>query len=67
MNNAYAIILDMGIKVFSQLYSHNISVTHVIFLETCSCYREPSKTKVPAVFLVITTSLTSIISCNHFA
>ena len=42
-----------------QPYSHIISVTHniIIFLETCSYYREPSKTKVPAVFLVITTSL----------
>ena len=30
----------------------------------CSCYREPSKTEVPAVFLVITTSLTSIINAT---
>ena len=73
MNNVYyAVIHDFGIyiKVFSQLYNHNISVTHIIFLETCSyCYsREPSKTKVLSVFLVITTSqsFTSITNCNHF-
>ena len=54
MNTAYAVIHDFGIyiKVFSQLYNHNTSVTHIIFLEMCSCYREPSKTKVLAVFLV---------------
>ena len=68
MNNAYAVIHDFGIyiKVFSQLYNHNVSVTHIIFLETYSYYREPSKTKVFAVFLVITTSPTSITNCNHF-
>ena len=68
MNNAYAVIHDFGIyiKVFSQLYNHNISVTHIIFLETCSCYREPSKTEVFVVFLVIITSLTSITNYNHF-
>ena len=37
-----------------------------MFLETCSCYREPSKVKVFSGFLVITTSLTLITSCNHF-
>ena len=38
----------------------------ILFLEMCICYKEPSEAEVFAVFLIITTSLTSITSCNHF-
>ena len=70
MNNAYAVIHGFGIyiKVFSQLYNHNISVTHIYYSLRHAVVIESQvkHANVLAVFLVITTSLTSITNCNHF-
>ena len=37
-------------------YCYSLHIV-ILFLEMCSCYREPSEAEVFAVFLVLTTSL----------